>query len=98
MRIGMFGTFYFLMLIYVHFLYSTDFGMSMVPGWRDAIFPMYHAMGSIQAGIAVTILAAWIARKKLGLGDYLRLDQFWSLGRLLFAHLCSGSTSSSQRS
>jgi molybdopterin-containing oxidoreductase family membrane subunit len=85
MRIGMFGTFYFLMLIYVNFLYSTDFDMSMVPGWRDAIYPMYHSMSSIQAGIAVTILAAWVGRKRLGLSNYLRLDQFWSLGRLLFA-------------
>ena len=85
MRIGMFGTFYFLVLIFVHFLYSTDFSISMVPGLRDAIFPMYHSMSSIQAGVAVTILTAWAARRYLGLNDYLRLDQFWSLGRLLFA-------------
>jgi hypothetical protein len=85
MRIGMFGTFYFLVLIFVHFLYSTDFAISMVPGYRDAIFPMYHSMSSIQAGVAITILTAWAARRFLGLTDYLRLDQFWSLGRLLFA-------------
>ena len=85
MRIGMFGTFYFLMLIYVHFLFTSDFAMGVVPGWRDAIFPMYHSMSSIQAGVAVTIITAWAARRYLGLQDYLRLDQFWSLGRLLFA-------------
>ncbi len=85
MRIGMFGTFYFLVLIYVHFLFTSDFAMGVVPGWRDAIFPMYHAMSSIQAGIAVSILTAWAARRYLGLQNYLRLDQFWSLGRLLFA-------------
>ncbi len=85
MRIGMFGTFYFLILIYVHFLFTSDFAMGVVPGWRDAIFPMYHAMSSIQAGVAITILAAWAGRRYLGLQDYLRLDQFWSLGRLLFA-------------
>lgn len=85
MRIGMFGTFYFLMLIYVHFLFTSDFAMGVVPGWRDAIFPMYHSMSSIQAGVAVTIITAWAARRYLGLKDYLRLDQFWSLGRLLFA-------------
>ncbi len=85
MRIGMFGTFYFLILIYVHFLFTSDFAMGVVPGWRDAIFPMYHSMSSIQAGVAVTILAAWAGRRYLGLQDYLRLDQFWSLGRLLFA-------------
>lgn len=85
MRIGMFGTFYFLVLIYVHFLFTSDFAMGVVPGWRDAIFPMYHSMSSIQAGVAVTIITAWAGRRYLGLEDYLRLDQFWSLGRLLFA-------------
>lgn len=85
MRIGMFGTFYFLILIYVHFLYTSDFAMGVVPGWRDAIFPMYHSMSSIQGGVALTIVVAWLARRRLGLRDYLRLDQFWSLGRLLFA-------------
>lgn len=85
MRIGMFGTLYFLILIYVHFLFTSDFAMGMVPGWRDAIFPMYHSMSSIQGGIAAVILFAWAARRYLKLENYLILDQFWSLGRLLFA-------------
>jgi hypothetical protein len=59
--------------------------MGVVPGWRDAIFPMYHAMSSIQGGVAIAIVTAWAGRRYLGLQDYLRLDQFWSLGRLLFA-------------
>ena len=85
MRIGMFGTFYFLVLIYVHFLFTSDFAMGVVPGWRDAIFPMYHAVSSIQGGIAGVILMAWAARRYLKLEQYLVIDQFWSLGRLLFA-------------
>lgn len=85
MRIGMFGTLYFLILVFTHFLISTDFAMSMVPGWRDAIFPFYHAISSIQAGIASVVLALWIARRFGGMERYLHLDQFWSLGKLLFA-------------
>lgn len=85
MRIGMFGTLYFLVLIFVHFLISTDFGMGLVPGWRDAIFPMYHSLTSIQAGVAAVILAAWAGRRYMGLENYFILDQFWALGRLLFA-------------
>ena len=85
MRIGMFGTLYFLILVFTHFLISTDFAMSMVPGWRDAIFPMYHSISSIQAGIASVVLALWVARRFGGLERYLHLDQFWSLGKLLFA-------------
>ena len=48
----MMGTLYFFTFVFVHFILSTDFAMSLVPGWRDAIFPMYHAISSIQAGLA----------------------------------------------
>lgn len=85
MRIGMMGTLYFFTFVFVHFIISTDFAMSLVPGWRDAIFPMYHAISSIQAGLAVTVIGLWAARKYLGLDKYLHLDQFWSIGRLMFA-------------
>ena len=85
LRIGMMGTFYFFTFVFIHFLISTDFAMSLVPGWRDAIFPMYHAISSIQAGLAVTVIGLWAARKYLGLEKYLHLDQFWSIGRLMFA-------------
>ncbi len=85
MRIGMMGTLYFFTFVFIHFIISTDFAMSLVPGWRDAIFPMYHAISSIQAGLAVTVIGIWAARKYLGLDKYLHLDQFWSIGRLMFA-------------
>ncbi|MYF79331.1 MAG: hypothetical protein F4180_05505 [Chloroflexi bacterium] len=85
MRIGMMGTLYFFTFVFVHFIISTDFAMSLVPGWRDAIFPMYHAISSIQAGLAVTVIGLLAARKYLGLNKYLHLDQFLSIGRLMFA-------------
>ncbi len=85
LRIGMMGTLYFFTFVFIHFIISTDFAMSLVPGWRDAIFPMYHAISSIQAGLAVTVIGIWAARKYLGLDKYLHLDQFWSIGRLMFA-------------
>jgi len=85
MRIGMFGTFYFLILVFVNFLFTTDFGQSMVPGWRDAIFPMYHSISSFQAGVAGIVIALWAARRYMHLEKYVHVDAFWSLGRLLFA-------------
>jgi molybdopterin-containing oxidoreductase family membrane subunit len=85
MRIGMLGTLYFLLLIFVHFLISTDFNMSLVPGWRDAIFPMYHALTGLQSGVASVLIAMYIARRWGGMEKYLGRDQFWALGKLLFA-------------
>ena len=51
-RTGILGAFYFIMLIFVHFLISVDFAMALVPGWIDALFPITHAANSLQAGAA----------------------------------------------
>ena len=85
MRIGVMGSFYFLLLIFTHFLISTDFAMSLVAGWRDAIFPMFHAMTSLQSGVAVTILAMYFARRFGKLERYITIEQFWPLSKLLLA-------------
>ncbi len=84
MRIGMLGTLYFLLLVFTHFLISTDFAISLVPGWKDAIFPMYQSLTSLQAGIASTLIAMWAARRFGGLEKYIQRDQFWALGKLMF--------------
>jgi len=57
----------------------------VVPGWRDAIFPMYHTISSFQAGVAGLVIALYFSRKYMNLEKYIHLDAFWSLGRLLFA-------------
>lgn len=85
MRIGVLGAFYFAMLIFVNFLISTDFAMSLVPGWKDAIFPMYHTLSSLQSGVAFAILGLWAARRWGGMREYIGRDQMWSLGKLLLA-------------
>ncbi len=85
MRIGMMGTFYFLMLMFVNFLFSIDFALSLVAGWKDAIFPMYHAMTSLQSGIAICILAMFFARKYWGMENYIKVPQFWALSKLQLA-------------
>ena len=63
MRIGILSTLYFFVLVFVHFIISTDLSMSMVPGWRDAIYPMYHTMSGIQGGVASVLILCWIVRK-----------------------------------
>ena len=85
MRIGMFGTFYFLILVFVTFLISTDYGQSVIPGSRDAIYPMSLTISSFQGGVAALIISLYFARKWMGLEKFVHLDAFWSLSRLLFA-------------
>ena len=84
-RTGILGAFYFIMLIFVHFLISVDFAMALVPGWIDALFPITHAANSLQAGTATLLLTMFCLRQFGGYKDYIGLDQFWALGKLMFA-------------
>lgn len=84
-RLGILGAFYFMMLVTAHFAYSLDFGISLVPGWIDALYPATHAHNSLQAGVAITLVAMFVMHRFGGYKDYIGLDQFWGLGKLLFA-------------
>ena len=83
--IGTLGGFYFMFLIFVHMLISVDFSMSLVPGWKDAIYPAHHALSGLQSGVAVVLVTMFILRKSGGLRSYLEVDQFWGLSKLLLA-------------
>ena len=84
-RMGILGAFYFMMLVFVHFLISVDFLMTLIPGWIDALYPVTHAANALQAAAATMVLTAWILRKFCGYEDYIGLDQIWGIGKLLFA-------------
>lgn len=80
-----FGCFYLMMLVAMHFLVSVEFAISFVPGWRDPIFPAFHAVSSIQAGLAMLLVALGMYRYLGGYRQYLALDQFWNPAKLLLA-------------
>lgn len=84
-RLGILGAFYFMMLIFVHFLVSMDFLITLVPGWIDALYPITHAANGLQAGVATMMLTIWMLYKFGGYKDYINFDQIWGLGKLLFA-------------
>ncbi|MDA0988371.1 MAG: hypothetical protein O2783_04445 [Chloroflexi bacterium] len=83
--ISLLGGFYFILLIVVHMLISVDFAMSLVPGWKDAIFPAFHAITGFQSAVALTIVTMSILRWKTSLRRYIEADQFWGLSKLLLA-------------
>ena len=65
--------------------FSIDFAIALVPGWVDALYPATHAHNSLQAGVAITLIAMFVMYRFGGYKDYITLDQFWGLGKLLFA-------------
>ncbi len=78
------GGLYFVSLIMTNTLLSIDLGMSMVPGWRSAILAPYHILTSLEGAVAATIVAMGILRWA-GYRRYLLFDQFWALGKIMFA-------------
>ncbi|MBI4302028.1 MAG: hypothetical protein HY664_05440, partial [Chloroflexi bacterium] len=79
------GAFYFMGVILLHTLISSDFALSLVPEWKDSLFPAYHAVSGFQGGLAVVIVALFLLRRLGGLKTALGRDQFWCLGRILLA-------------
>ena len=84
-RLGVLGAFYFLTLVFVHFLISVDFAMTLIPGWIDALYPATHAANALQAGAATVIVTMYVLHRWCGYKDVITLDHFWGLGKLMFA-------------
>ena len=84
-RVGILGAFYFMMLVFVHFLVGVDFVLALVPGWIDSLFPATQAHNAIQAGVATVLIAMFVLHRFGGYKEHIGLDQFWGLGKLMFA-------------
>jgi molybdopterin-containing oxidoreductase family membrane subunit len=84
-RLGILGAFYFITMVFVHFMIAVDFLMALVPGWIDALFPATQMHNAMQAGVATVIIAMLVLRRFGGYQNYIGVDQFWGMGKLLFA-------------
>jgi molybdopterin-containing oxidoreductase family membrane subunit len=54
------GAFYLMWYTYLHTFTVSDMAMSLVPGWKSAIFSPYHALSGLQAGVAATLIALYL--------------------------------------
>ncbi|MBI3743088.1 MAG: hypothetical protein HY261_02200 [Chloroflexi bacterium] len=79
------GGLYFMMLIWVLTIFPAEWGMEIVPSYRDAIFPPWQALNGLQCAIAVTVLAMYILYRWGGYKEYIHLDQFWSSAKIMFS-------------
>lgn len=79
------GVLYVLIYVPTMTVLASDFIISMIPGYFTAVFPAYFTITSFQAGIALTIVTMAVLRRWGGQQDYLGLEQFWALGKMLLA-------------
>ena len=83
--IGFLGAFFFAFFIFTMTLFSTDFSMSLVPGWRDAIYPTFQALNGLQAGLATTLVTLYLVRRFGRMERHFGVNEFWGASKLLLA-------------
>jgi molybdopterin-containing oxidoreductase family membrane subunit len=83
--LAMLGAFYFMFLIFVQFIVASEFGMALVPGWKDSIFPPLYTIVSFQSSLATILVIMFILRRWGGYSEYIGVSLFWSASKILFA-------------
>jgi molybdopterin-containing oxidoreductase family membrane subunit len=59
------------LVLSVHSVVSTDFAVSLLPGWHSTIFPPYFVAGAIFSGFSMVMTLAIIARRVFRLENYI---------------------------
>jgi molybdopterin-containing oxidoreductase family membrane subunit len=73
------------LVVSVHSVVSSDFAMSVVPGWHETVFPPYFVAGAIFSGFAMVLVLAIPLRYFYGLGDLITIPHLDVMGKVLLA-------------
>ena len=73
------------LVVSVHTIVSWDFATSVIPGWHTTILPPYFVAGAIFSGMAMVLTLMIIARKVMGLEDYITLRHVDVMSKLVNA-------------
>jgi molybdopterin-containing oxidoreductase family membrane subunit len=76
------------LVVSVHSVVSADFAAARLPGWHTTIFPPYFVTGAIFSGMAMVLTLMLIARKVMGLEDYLTHRHIEAMTKLVLTTSC----------
>ena len=71
------------LVVSVHTIVSWDFATTVLPGWHTTIFPPYFVAGAIFSGMAMVLTLMLVARKTMGLEEYVRTAHIDVMCKLL---------------
>ncbi|MCB2231553.1 polysulfide reductase NrfD [bacterium] len=71
------------LVLSVHSVVSTDFAVSMVPGWHTTIFPPYFVAGAIFSGFAMVMTLGIIVRKIFKLEHIITLNHLEKMNKIM---------------
>jgi len=71
------------LVLSVHSVVSTDFAVSILPGWHTTIFPPYFVAGAIFSGFAMVMTLSIIARKIFGLENLITINHLDKINKIM---------------
>ena len=71
------------LVLSVHSVVSTDFAVSILPGWHTTIFPPYFVAGAIFSGFAMVMTLSIIMRKLFHLEDFITLRHLERMSKIM---------------
>jgi molybdopterin-containing oxidoreductase family membrane subunit len=73
------------LVVSVHSVVSSDFAVSVIPGWHETVFPPYFVAGAIFSGFAMVLMLAIILRRAYGLEEFITTNHLEVMGKVLLA-------------
>lgn len=71
------------LVVSVHSIVSTDFAVSVIPGWHTTIFPPYFVVGAIFSGFAMVMTLMIIIRKLYKFQNYITDSHLNAISKIL---------------
>ncbi|MFH2050279.1 MAG: NrfD/PsrC family molybdoenzyme membrane anchor subunit [bacterium] len=71
------------LVLSVHSVVSTDFAVSILPGWHTTIFPPYFVAGAIFSGFAMVVTLTIIARKIYSLEHLITINHLEKMNKIM---------------
>ena len=67
----------------VHSIVGLDFAASLMPGWREPIFPPYFVVGAMYSGFAVVVMLAAVISRGMGLQALITSRHFEAMAKIM---------------
>lgn len=80
--LAMLGAFYFMLVVFVQFIISSDYAQSMIPGYKDAIFPVFYTLTGFQCALSLCLIVLYVMRRWGGYGEYYGKSVFWAASKV----------------
>ncbi len=71
------------LVVSVHSVVSTDYAISLVPGWHETIFPPYFVGGAIYSGFAMVLILIVPIRRVFGMQNVVTTRHIDVMGKML---------------